>query len=245
MSQQTGTISMTDDAALHALVDIYEDLGRQIAAEPKASGALLAVTTVTARALPGADAVSITRKRAGSFQTVASTDDAASRADALQYEIGVGPCVDAVDKDNVFYSADLAADHRWGDFGPIAAESVGVRSVLSIRLSLEDREAMAGLNIYSRSPDAFDDRARQLAWLLSTHASVVVAELVAREKIANLEVALETSRDIGLAMGVLMISHKITREQAFDLLRIASQRSHRKLRDIANDVCESGTLDIA
>jgi GAF domain-containing protein len=235
---------ITEDTALHTLIDMYEDLGRQVAAEPKAAGALLAVTTVAARALPGADAVSITRKRSGSFETVGSTDDAANRADALQYEAGAGPCVDAMDKDNAFYSADLSSDRRWGDFGPIAAQTVGVRSVLSVRLALEDRDAIAGLNIYSRTPEAFDERAQQLAWLLATHAGVVVAALVAREKVANLQAALETSRDIGLAMGVLMISHKITREQSFDLLRMASQRSHRKLRDIAEDVCHTGTLDL-
>ena len=46
-------------------------------------------------------------------------------------------------------------------------------------------------------------------------------------------VALASSRDIGLAMGVLMTRYQITREDAFDLLRIASQRTHRKLREVA------------
>jgi hypothetical protein len=39
-----------------------------------------------------------------------------------------------------------------------------------------------------------------------------------------------------------MALHKVTREQAFDLLRVASQRLHRKLADIARDVAETGTL---
>jgi hypothetical protein len=34
----------------------------------------------------------------------------------------------------------------------------------------------------------------------------------------------------------------VTREQAFDLMRIASQRTNRKLRDIAADVLDTGTL---
>jgi AmiR/NasT family two-component response regulator len=43
-------------------------------------------------------------------------------------------------------------------------------------------------------------------------------------------------------MGVLMARLLVTREQAFDLMRIASQRTNRKLRDIAEDVLETGTL---
>lgn len=63
-----------------------------------------------------------------------------------------------------------------------------------------------------------------------------------RDKIANLEAALVTARRIGAAMGVLMNSQKVTNAQAFDLLREASQRSHRKLRDVAEEVLLSGVL---
>ena len=53
---------------------------------------------------------------------------------------------------------------------------------------------------------------------------------------------MKNSRDIGCAMGVLMATHKVTREQAFDLLRMASQHAHRKLADIAAEVADTGTL---
>jgi ANTAR domain len=38
------------------------------------------------------------------------------------------------------------------------------------------------------------------------------------------------------------VSHKLTREQAFDLLRIASQNSNLKIRDVAEEVGDTGTL---
>lgn len=63
-----------------------------------------------------------------------------------------------------------------------------------------------------------------------------------RDKIANLEAALITARRIGAAMGVLMTSHKVTDSQAFDLLRHVSQSTHRKLREVAEDVVLTGTL---
>ena len=46
------------------------------------------------------------------------------------------------------------------------------------------------------------------------------------------------------AIGVLMSVHKVTRQQAFDLLRIASQQTHRKLVDIATEVGDTGSLSL-
>jgi GAF domain-containing protein len=236
---------MVDDDGLYSLIEIYSELGRQVAAESSVSGALHAVPTVAARAIPGVDSASITRGRGPrSWQTVGATSDVAEHADDIQYRLGSGPCVDAVSKDHVFRSADIATDKRWPSFGPLAAQSLGVHSALSIRLTLDQAQAMAGLNLYSRQRDAFDDRARHLAMLLATHAGIIVSRMIALEKAGNLEVALSTSRDIGVAMGILMNRYKITRDEAFDLMRMASQRSHRKLRDIATDVTETGTLDM-
>jgi hypothetical protein len=45
-----------------------------------------------------------------------------------------------------------------------------------------------------------------------------------------------------MAIGVLMAHHKITEDEAFTLLRLASQALHRKLRDIAAEVAETGIL---
>ena len=47
-----------------------------------------------------------------------------------------------------------------------------------------------------------------------------------------------------MAMGVLMHQHRLSRAQAFDVLRAASQDSNRKLADIAVEVVDTGTLSI-
>jgi AmiR/NasT family two-component response regulator len=64
------------------------------------------------------------------------------------------------------------------------------------------------------------------------------------EQVQHLERALQSNRGIGIAIGVLMNQYKITKEQAFDLLRLASQHGHRKLVDVALDVTETGTLEL-
>jgi len=72
--------------------------------------------------------------------------------------------------------------------------------------------------------------------------AVTVAHL--RDRAKNLERALASNRDIGTAVGVLIAQHKLTREQAFDLLRIASQNTNRKLHDVALDVIDTGAVEI-
>jgi AmiR/NasT family two-component response regulator len=67
----------------------------------------------------------------------------------------------------------------------------------------------------------------------------------ALNQVANLEIALASNRDIGTAIGILMKSHLVTQDQAFTMLRTASQHGHRKLRDIANDVIFTGSLGAA
>ena len=42
-----------------------------------------------------------------------------------------------------------------------------------------------------------------------------------------------TNREIGTAVGILMATHGISRDEAFGMLSQASQRLNRKLRDIA------------
>ena len=55
-------------------------------------------------------------------------------------------------------------------------------------------------------------------------------------EVSNLHIALDTRTAIAMAMGMLMEQSKVTPDDAFTLLRRASQRTNRKLHDIAADV---------
>ena len=65
----------------------------------------------------------------------------------------------------------------------------------------------------------------------------------ARTKIENLELALQTSRTIGMAVGILMERLRVTQDEAFDVLRSLSQHQHRKLRDIASELTFCGAVE--
>jgi signal transduction histidine kinase/DNA-binding response OmpR family regulator len=65
----------------------------------------------------------------------------------------------------------------------------------------------------------------------------------AENRSANLERALTSNRQIGAAVGILMAMHKLTSDRAFALLREASNKTNRRLRDVADQVVLTGSLD--
>jgi chromosome segregation ATPase len=76
---------------------------------------------------------------------------------------------------------------------------------------------------------------------LQVGAEMLAEQLAAaKERIANLERALETNRHIAMAIGILMARGAMTEDQAFERLRQLSQRRHVKLRDVAEEVVYTG-----
>jgi hypothetical protein len=184
---------------------------------------------------------SVTVVRRGKPKTIAATDDKAIAIDEAQYAHGSGPCVDAVLDDAVYVSDDLASEDRWGDLGPRLEREFGVRSMLAHRLHLlNESEAIAGLNFASDQPGAFSDEDVHRGMVLASHCALLVTSALAESRATHLLRALQSNREIGVAVGVLMARYGLTREQAFDLLRIGSQRSNRKLAELAAEVADTG-----
>ena len=85
-----------------------------------------------------------------------------------------------------------------------------------------------------------DHAVRTVVWQRSERAADAAAA-----DAENLRIALQTNRHIGTALGILMGQHKINQDEAFELLRLASQHGHGKVRDLALDVIDAGCLDPA
>lgn len=199
-----------------------------------------AVSTV-----PGCQLASVTIREDGAFRTVAATHAAAMEVDQAQYQASEGPCLDAVD-DAIVYAPALP-DQRWPALGARPTRS-GVHSVVSYQLAaagpLPKASLMGSLNAYAGAPHAFDDEAREIGLILAAHASVAagaVRERTALEQLARqLHEGLSSRDVIGQAKGILMERLHITPEDAFDVLRRASQRLNIKLREIAQKLTETG-----
>lgn len=192
----------------------------------------------------GADHASICVVKFAGYETVLASSPVAEALDRLQAGFASGPGVDAASTGDAQLSTDLSIDERWPEFGPTAVANHGTRSVLSVQLAAGGQHrAGAVLNLYAGPPDAFDETSRAMAEMLAAAAAVALGATRISERNANLELALQSNRDIGTAIGILMGLHRVTRPAAFTLLREASQRSRRKLRDIALAVIETGSFD--
>jgi hypothetical protein len=219
-----------------SLARLTRDLPRE---DPRAS--LEALVDRGATDIVGARWASVTVLRHGRFQTVASNSPAAVTIDHVQYELGTGPCVDAVLEDATFVTGDVTKDARWRPMAERVNELFGVTSMLAYRLHLLDEsETIAGLNFSTDEPDAFSEADLHRGLVFATHCALLVTASQAHDKAGHLLRALESNREIGVAVGILMAQHRLTREQAFDVLRLASQRTNRKLVDVASDVADTG-----
>jgi len=167
----------------------------------------------------------------------ASTSDLPGKVDALQSEIEQGPCMDAVWDEEVVRVDDVRGDERWPEFAAKAAD-LGVGSMMCFQLFVEG-DQLGALNLYSRSPGAFDGESEEIARMLAAHAAIALA---GAEHETNLRKGLDSRDLIGQAKGILMERHKLTADQAFGVLTRVSQEMNRKLAEVARELTETGSV---
>jgi hypothetical protein len=231
--------SAVNDKEMVALATEFAELAAEVHGGGDNNSALLRVVQQVVMHVDGCSWASVTEIRNGEGKSLVSSDPIAAQVDLIQHGLGEGPCMQAADDDSNYLLFDVIDEPRWPAFAAAAARDTPLRCVLAIRLP---GGQAAALNLYADRPDAFDDEAVGVATVFAAHAAGLVAIVEAQSQNHNLEAALQSSRQIGMAMGILMAHHKITEQDAFALLRIASQNLHRKLRDIALDVTETGAL---
>lgn len=118
----------------------------------------------------------------------------------------------------------------------------GVRSSHSEPISVEAR-TIGVLNCYSTRPAAFTGEARRSARLVADYIEVLLTthlrHLDQVRLTEQLRQALTTRATIDQAIGILMAQRQCDAEQAFALLRQASNRANTRLRDVAARVVAS------
>jgi len=173
--------------------------------------------------------------------TIAASDELPRTVDALQYSLGEGPCLDAATGPAVLHSDDISADERWPRFGPRCAETLGVRSMLSVRLPVGGDD-YAGINFYSTEVGAFTTADVSVAAVIIPLAALAVESHLREHDHKHLSQALESSRHISTAVGIVMTTNRLSSEDAFALLRKTSMDLNRKLAHVAEEVNLTGTL---
>jgi transcriptional regulator with GAF, ATPase, and Fis domain len=180
--------------------------------------------------------------RNGTIDTSAATGEVPRMVDKIQYETGEGPCLSAVRDEEMYVTGDLALEDRWPTFSKRAVHETGVRSMLAFQLFVEEG-SLGALNLYSESTHAFDERSVAYGRVLAAHAAIAMSAADEREHVGQLEAAMESNREIGVAVGIVMMQARTDRHGALRRLIQASQRTNVKLREIALRIVEGAEAE--
>ena len=171
----------------------------------------------------------------GGASSTGATDALTAAADALQYELGEGPCLDAWATGAMVRIDDTAEETRWPDWCA-AAHPQGIRSVLSTPLVLGDRKVGA-MKVYARDPGAFTVEDEGTLGLLAGAVAVLLGCAQSSDAphrlSASLQEALADRQEVGVAVGVLMERHGTDVQEARAALLDEALLQDRPLAQVA------------
>jgi GAF domain-containing protein len=219
-----------------------EALRRFLAGEDDITTMRSSICALAIDAIDACDAASITMLDRGEPRTPAASDEVALLLDEIQYQGDGGPCLASI-RHRGAERVEIALETRWPAFVEVARQH-GITATLSMPLVSEEH-TLGALNMYSRSFAAFDERSIAAASIFADQLGLAAARatyLIERHELAmHLERALQSRAVIDQAKGILMANERCDADEAFDILRRASQRENRKLQAIARDLVDKYT----
>ncbi|WP_406816401.1 GAF and ANTAR domain-containing protein [Mycobacterium sp. M23085] len=196
--------------------------------------AICVAATLTVR---GCDHASLMVRENDKYVTAGASDRLAQTIDELERRAGDGPCIDAIEEETPQIDPDLSTPSLWPKLAAVLVAETPVRGAMGFRLLVDKRKG-AALNLFSDTPNVFDAESAGRAAVLAAFASVAINAVSKGEDAASLRRGLISNREIGKAVGMLMMLHDMDEEAAFDLLRRHSQALNIKLADVAREVIE-------
>jgi GAF domain-containing protein len=225
----------------HELAADVEAVAGLVLSSGTVEGTLRQVVGAAVSTIDGCDSAGVFVLDGQAVRTVAHSDDTVLDLDRRQQETSEGPCLAALADRAVVYVGDLADDDRYPRFASAATDS-GIRTVLAYPLVADGMQG--ALNLYGRVPNAVGAIDRAKGAILAVLAGVAIGAASQRQEDQahnlDLEQALISREVIGQAQGILMERERINADQAFDILRRASQHLNQKLRDVAQSLVDTG-----
>jgi len=196
-----------------------------------------AVCATAVELVDGCDHASLMLRRGGRIETVAASDDVARRIDELEKELGQGPCLDAIDEDesDQHICPDLTEGSNWPELAIRIKAETSVEGMAGFRLR-QDGQRVGALNVFSDTAGSLTEHSLDQAIMLTAFASVTLAALERGEEATTLRRGLESNREIGKAVGLLMAMHDIDDDRAFEMLAKVSQEMNVKVAEVAAQV---------
>lgn len=171
----------------------------------------------------------------GRKRSTGYTDDVVAAADALQYELGQGPCLTAWAAETTIQIDDVGSDGRW-PLWQKAVAGLPLRSTLSTAL-VHNGRSIGALKVYSPLPAAFSPQDRKHLALLASPAATLLGSAQPDTAAAATSKALQdalSNRDvIHTARGILMERHGLDADAALRHLLSEASSTKTGLRAVA------------
>lgn len=199
---------------------------------------LQTLAVLAGHTIAAAESVSVTVLQNGRYGKINSTGPTALAIDEAQYREATGPCVDAI-RSGVQLLVEV---EDYPDSSGFAEEAkrAHIGQVLATPLIGNAGDAVGAVNVYVRDGSVLSEADVQTARRIGDAAAILVGYAFALMDSTHLNEQLRravATRDvIGAAKGILMARENCSRDQAFDILRRASQRENRKVRDLAEQI---------
>jgi len=245
VTDNKGLLSIPEQqAAPGRYVDTLEEFAALLLEDLPLDKVLDHLLQLTSRALSATCAVSVTViGDDGDYITAASTNHGARAVDETQYELDEGPCIDTLRTGREHYVPVLSEESRWPGFRQ-RARDLGVHGVLTVPL-ITRGASVGALNVFARSARALEEDDLLVARRIAAPAATTLANARAYRRAtrlaAQLQGALDSRALIERAKGAIMANQACSADEAFAVLRQASQRSNRKLHEVAAQLLDRAT----
>jgi transcriptional regulator with GAF, ATPase, and Fis domain len=197
-----------------------------------------AICVAATLVVTGCDHASLLVRREGRYVTVGASDSIAQHIDDMERLAGDGPCVDAIEEETPQVETDLTKPNQWPELAKRIVAETPVRGAMGFRI-LVDKRKTGALNLFSDTAGVFDTESAGQAVVLASFASVAINAVAQGEDVSTLRRGLLSNREIGKAVGMLMMLYGVDEQEAFNILRRYSQDLNIKLADVARTVIDS------
>lgn len=174
----------------------------------------------------------------GDLRFVAASDELVRSIEALQIELGEGPCLLAYRMGTIILADDLEADEQFPRFAE-RARAAGMSAVQSFPLRADD-QCVGALNMYATHTSPFGDAEVEAAKLLADVCTTYILNartLADSYKLAGqLQKALDSRVVIEQAKGKLAEQLALEVGDAFGVLRRHARNNGLKLHDVATAI---------
>lgn len=166
--------------------------------------------------------------------TICSSDDTAARLDELQFDLGEGPCWDAMSSRRPVLESEFDGVHndRWPLFGAAITDRM-VRGIYAFPLAIGSLD-LGAVDLYSTSARSLSaEEVADATALADVTAWQVLRRIVTDEPEPEVP---HSRREVHQATGMVLAQLDISADDAVLLLRAHAFSSGRSMREVSEDV---------